>query len=275
MPPSPGRWAPRKPVPLVDSHCHLDQPIFDGDRQDVLDRARVAGVDIVVVPAIRPRGWQRQAWVRDQHPELRVLLGIGVHPQIVPDLFSDERAIAEDPDAIAEAATRWGAVAIGECGLDGGTADLPGQERCFRAQLRAARQLKLPAIIHVFRAHHLAPRILAEEQIGDFGGVLHSYSGGADLVPVYARLGLAFSFAGPVSYPGNRRPVEAARVVPEGRLLAETDAPDQAPEPHRGGRCEPAFLPSVIAALAAARGISAVEMAAITTHNARRLFRLG
>ena len=104
------------------------------------------------------------------------------------------------------------------------------------------------------------------------GGVLHSYSGGAELVDVYRELGMAFSFAGPVSYANARKPVEAARLVPEDLLLAETDAPDQAPEGHRGGRSEPAFVAAVIAALAAARGTTAEEIGALTTANAQRIF---
>jgi TatD DNase family protein len=101
---------------------------------------------------------------------------------------------------------------------------------------------------------------------------MHSYSGGAELVPVYRDLGFAFSFAGPVTYDNARRPVEAARAVPDELLLAETDAPDQAPAPHRGGRSEPAYLPHVIAGLAAARGASVEHVAALTAANARRLF---
>jgi TatD DNase family protein len=122
----------------------------------------------------------------------------------------------------------------------------------------------------VLRAHDAAPRILREE--GPIAGVLHSYSGGAELVPVYRDLGLAFSFAGPVSYPNARRPVEAARAIPADLLLVETDAPDQAPEGHRGGRSEPAFLPAVIAALATARGVTPAEIRELTTANARRVF---
>jgi TatD DNase family protein len=89
---------------------------------------------------------------------------------------------------------------------------------------------------------------------------------------VYAELGLAFSFAGPVTYPNARRPIEAARAVPAALLLAETDAPDQAPVPHRGGRSEPAMVADVIAGLARARGVSVEDMAAVTTANARRVF---
>jgi TatD DNase family protein len=103
---------------------------------------------------------------------------------------------------------------------------------------------------------------------------MHSYSGGADLVPIYRDLGFAFSFAGPVTYPGSRRPVAAARAVPAELLLAETDAPDQAPAPWRGGRCEPAHVAAVVQGLAAARGVEASEIAALTAANARRLFRL-
>ena len=107
--------------------------------------------------------------------------------------------------------------------------------------MRAARIAGKPLVIHVLRAHDAAPRILREER-GRSRGVLHSYSGGADLVPVYASLGLCFSFAGPVTYANARKPVEAARAIPAELLLAETDAPDQAPEGHRGGRSEPAYV---------------------------------
>ncbi|MGE0400491.1 MAG: TatD family hydrolase [Kofleriaceae bacterium] len=224
----------------------------------------------------------------------------------------DDRAIREqDIDAIAawiaREASAYRAIAIGECGLDGATGDMPRQEALFRAHLRAARITGLPLVVHVLRAHDAAPRILREELSGPrtsegdrplqpaiegdrplqpatlsgartsasdaVVGVLHSYSGGADLVGVYRDLGFAFSFAGPVSYANARKPVEAARVIPPELLLAETDAPDQAPEGHRGGRSEPAFVAAVIAGLAAARAQTAEEIAALTTANARRIFR--
>jgi len=125
--------------------------------------------------------------------------------------------------------------------------------------------------VHVLRAHDLAPRVLREENARDVGGILHSYSGGAELVPVYRDLGMAFSFAGPVTYPNARRPLEAARAVPAELLLAETDAPDQAPAAHRGGRSEPAFLGDVIAGLAAARGQDLPAVTTLVTANARRI----
>lgn len=262
---------------MIDTHCHLDVDAFAGDLAATLARASAAGVRGMLVPAIRPRTWPQLIELARRHAASGVHCALGIHPQIVPALDADELlgGGAKDLAArIAQAVTAAGAIAVGECGLDGGTGDHALQETVFRAHLRAARALDLPVVIHVLRAHDVAPRILREE--GPVAGVLHSYSGGADLVPVYRALGtdhgLAFSFAGPVSYPGARRPTLAARAVPAELLLAETDAPDQAPHGHRGGRSEPAFLPAVIAGLAAARGEDPTEVAALTTANAVRLF---
>jgi len=243
---------------VIDSHCHLDLAAFDADREAVLARATTAGVTGILVPAVRPSTWDAVIALRS--PLVRIALGI--HPQIVPELTSAEQLTAE---SLAEAARAAGAIAIGETGLDGGTDDHATQERLFRLHLRAARLADLPVVIHVLRAHDRAPQLLREE--GPVTGVMHSYSGGAELVPIYRDLGLAFSFAGPVTYANARRPLEAVRAVPPELLLAETDAPDQAPARHRGGRSEPAFVTEVVAALAA------LQPTANTAANARRIFR--
>jgi TatD DNase family protein len=258
---------------VFDSHCHLDDPLFDADRAAVLARARAAGVTGLLLPGVRPASWAALEDLRQRHAGADLALAIGVHPQVVPALDAAERALAGDPDGLAEAAAAAGAVAVGECGLDGGTDGRDEQERIFRAHVRAARALGRPLVVHVLRAHDTAPRILAEERAREVGGVMHSYSGGAELVPVYRDLGFSFSLAGPVTYARARRPLEAARAVPDDLLLAETDAPDQSPEPHRGGRCEPAYLPLVVRALAAARGAEPQAIAELTARNARRLFR--
>jgi len=251
---------------VIDTHCHLDVPAFDADREAAIARALAAGVTGILVPAIRPRTWPALAALVRAHACLRGAFGI--HPQIVPELGEGE--LAGDLAArIAEAARD--AVAVGECGLDGGTADPELQERVFRAHVRAARALGKPLVVHVLRAHDRTPQVLREEGAHTVGGILHSYSGGAALVPVYRDLGMAFSFAGPVTYPNARKPVAAARAVPAELLLAETDAPDQAPAAHRGGRSEPAYLPDVIAGLAAARGQDLPAVTALVTANARRI----
>jgi TatD DNase family protein len=252
---------------LIDTHCHLDVAAFDADRDAVISRATAAGVVGMVIPAIRPRTWDALRALAHRHAAAGVRCSFGIHPQIVPALAADELAGDLTARLVAAAA---GACAIGECGLDGGTDAHELQEQIFRAHIRAARATGKPLLIHVLRAHDAAPRVLREA--GPITGVMHSYSGGAELVPIYRDLGLAFSFAGPVTYANARRPLAAARAVPADLLLAETDAPDQAPHAHRGQRSEPAFVADVIAGLAAARGADVAELAALTTANARRLF---
>jgi TatD DNase family protein len=273
---------------VIDTHCHLDVAAFDEDREPVIARAGAAGVIGMLIPGIRPRTWAALGELARRHAAAGVRFAVGVHPQIVPELGEDERG-GDLEERIARASED--AVAIGECGLDGGTGERVLQERIFRAHVRVARALGKPLVVHVLRAHDAAPRILREERAAECGVVLHSYSGGAALVAVYAGLGCAFSFAGPVTYPNARRPIEAARAVPAELLLAETDAPDQAPATYRGTRpasgeaassrqearsatrSEPAYLPAVIAGLGAARGAEPAEVAALTAANAARLFR--
>lgn len=246
---------------MFDTHSHLDVELFDRDRDDVVARAIAAGVEAILVPAIRPSTWDALRAMATHYDLVR--LAFGVHPQVVPHETTDVAAIM---------AASNGAVAVGETGLDGPTGHHDTQEALFRAHIRAARELKLPLIVHVLRAHDVAPKILREEKAHEVGGVMHSYSGGAGLVGIYRDLGMAFSFAGPVTYPNARKPVEAARVIPDELLLAETDSPDQTPASRRGGRSEPAFVADVIAGLAAIRQTTPEAMARLTTENARRIF---
>ncbi|HET8722652.1 MAG TPA: TatD family hydrolase [Anaeromyxobacteraceae bacterium] len=258
---------------MIDSHCHLDGASFDADREAVLERARRAGVTDVVVPGVEPAGWEPLLRLAAGLPGVHAALGI--HPQALPDLdpAGDDRRLA-DLEALLR---RGGAVAVGECGLDGPTVEagvpLDRQRAVLRGHLDIARRLGLPVILHALRA----PDAIREELERDgvaAGGVLHSFSGSPDHVGPLAALGLHFSFAGAITWPGARKPAAAARQVPADRLLVETDAPDQAPHPHRGLRNEPARLPLVLGAVAAARGEAPEEVERVTTGNARRLFRL-
>jgi TatD DNase family protein len=146
------------------------------------------------------------------------------------------------------------------------------QVSVLRAHLRLARRFGLPVVVHCLRAHEPLLALLAEEPL-PAGGVLHSFSGSPEQVGAYARYGLHFSFAGPVTYERARKPLAAARAVPPGKLLLETDAPDQTPRPRRG-RNEPAYLAEIAAAVARALGATVDEVDALTTANARALFRL-
>jgi TatD DNase family protein len=257
---------------VIDTHCHLDKPEFDADREAVLARARAAGVSDLVVPAVGPAGWAALVEAARTTPGLHA--GLGVHPQLLPELDprGDDRLLSDLDEALA----LGGAVAVGECGLDGPSAaagaPLDRQLAVLAGHLALARRHRLPVSLHAFRTHQPMLALLEREGLPS-GGVLHSFSGSAELVPPFARLGLHFAFAGPVTWERARKPILAARAVPPERLLLETDAPDQTPRPHRG-RCEPAYLAEVAAALAAALGRPLAELDALTSANARRLFRL-
>lgn len=256
---------------MIDTHCHLDKPEFDADREDVVRRARAAGVTDLVVPAIGPDGWEAlSAWAART---AGIHFGLGVHPQLLPELdpAGDDRRL----EALEATLRRGGAVGIGECGLDAPSAAGAPMERqvaVLRGHLRLARRLELPVMLHCLKAHDALLALLAEESL-PAGGVLHSFSGSAEQVRAYARFGLHFAFAGPVTYERARKPLDAARAVPRDKLLLETDAPDQTPRPLRG-RNEPAHLARVAAGVAGAIGATVEEVDALTSANARALFRL-
>jgi len=260
---------------MFDSHCHLDSERFDGEgeRDAVVERARAAGVERILVPGVAPAEWPRLAEVKARYPEVRI--AVGLHPQALPGL--SKSAIRQALHDLAGTAHALGAVAIGECGFDGGTAKEGNvrhetQALVVDAHMRVADELGLPIVLHVLRAHDEALRALERHGSLRAGGVVHSYSGSAELVPRYVALGLHVSFAGSITRERARRPVEAARVVPADRLLVETDAPDQTPTGAERERCEPADVGLVIAAVARARGVPRDEIAALTSRNAKALF---
>lgn len=276
--PLPVLLTPLRRTPLIDTHCHLDMPDFDADREHVWQRARQAGVQAAIVPGTDPERWSHtRALAR---PGERYV-AIGIHPQVLPDLAPHitTQALAD----LERVARESGAVAIGECGLDGkidlSRASLERQCQVFAAHIEIARALDLPLIVHVFHAHGEALSLLRSMALPRAGGVIHSYSGSAELVREYISLGFYLSFAGAITRPSARRPVMAARVVPRERLLLETDAPDQfptgaPPSGPTGRRCEPGHLPWILARLADVRGEDPAVLAAATTANAKALFRL-
>ncbi len=255
---------------MIDTHCHLDVPRFEGDREEVLRRAWAAGLTGIVVPAIGPDAWE--ALLEWPRRDARIQVGLGIHPQLLPELNpADDDAHLARLDALL---ARGGAIAVGECGLDGPSetgAPMERQLRIFDAHVKLARKHRLPLLVHCYRAHPHLIRYLKTEAIPEAGLLMHSYSGSAELTPKYVKAGCHFSFAGPVSFPEARRPLEALREIPIERLMVETDAPDQAPHPHRGERNEPAHLPLIADAMERALGAPLRET---LLANTRRFFRL-
>jgi TatD DNase family protein len=237
----------------------------------VLRRAWAAGLEGVVIPAIGPRAWPALLGWPGREPRIQV--GLGIHPQLLPELSpAEDNLRLEELDGLLQ---RGVACAVGECGLDGPSAagaPLERQVRVLDGHLRLAHKHHLPLLLHCQRAHPALEAWLKRVRLPEAGAVLHSYSGGSERVARYAARGLWFSFAGPVSWPEARRPVESLREVPTERLLAETDAPDQTPAPHRGGRSEPAFLTHVVEAMARHRGTTPEALGPRLSDNARRFF---
>jgi TatD DNase family protein len=261
---------------LIDTHCHLDDPALHGRLVEVLGRAREAGVVKALVPGVRPSQWATLATMRDARPEA-IAIAIGIHPQCLPEL--DPREVDAACTTLVVAARTHGAVAIGECGLDGPTArdegvSLARQGDVLRAHCDAASELGLPLIVHVQGAMGAALAFFEARGPLRHGGVLHGFGGPAALVPRWAALGFSFGIGPSITWPRARRPKEAARVVPADRLLLETDGPGTyaAGAVDRVG--EPAQIREVLRALAAIRGEDERALTEVTTENARRLFAL-
>jgi TatD DNase family protein len=258
---------------MFDSHCHLDASEYDADRSAVIARARASGVTGILIPGYEPRTWSAMKDLCASDPLLSC--AVGIHPWYVHEVPERERGQALV--GLAVAARALAAVAIGECGLDAkmaksGGAQLDLQEEVLTVQLRVARELGLPVILHCVGAHARLLALLTRDGPLAAGGVLHSYSGSRELIRDYARLNLSFSFAGIVTRENAKRPREALKAVPLERLLVESDGPDQAAQGVSPPRAEPAHVALVLAAAAQIRDQSLNLLAETTTLNARRLF---
>lgn len=253
-------------VRLVDSHAHLNDGRFRQDMPQVLQRAKDAGVEAIINV-----GYDMPSSVRALSLAARygsIYAAVGIHPHdagTVPKDYSDElRKLAADKKVVA----------IGEIGLDfyRNLSSAADQKRVFREQLRLASELSLPVIVHDRDAHTEVLAILKEENAGKTGGVLHCFSGDSSFARRCLDLGFYISLAGPVTFKQHGDLVEVARMVPQNRLLLETDAPYLAPQPYRGKRNEPAYVRCVAEHVAKLRGQSLAELGAATAENATRLF---
>ncbi len=255
---------------LVDAHCHLDSALFDGDREAVLERARDAGVHGFVVPGVHPGRWRTVKETAEAIPG--ACCALGIHPVALPELAKPQ--LEEAIERLAWDLRGAKAAALGECGLDQFVAkrhgiSIPEQALVFDVQLEIARALELPLVLHVVGAHGEALRRL--QHYGPFpaGGMVHSYSGPAELVPRYLAMNLSFGFGCAITRQGVRRPLEALATIPDERLLIETDSPDQSPDQSRN---EPANLVKVLEVAAKVRKVSVEKLARTTTTNASVLF---
>ncbi|PWB25137.1 DNAase [Stenotrophomonas sp. SPM] len=251
---------------LIDSHCHLDASEFDPDRTAVIERARAAGVQAQVVPAVTAASWPKLREVCQQAPGLYPAYGL--HPMFLaghrPEHLGQLRDWIE----------RERPCAIGECGLDFFVEglDAEAQQGFFIGQLKLARDFDLPVIVHARRAVDAV--IAAIRRIGGLRGVVHSFPGSPEQAAQLDKLGFLLGLGGPLTYDRAQRLQRLVREMPLEQLLLETDAPDQPDAGIRGQRNEPARLSVIARHVAALRGTDVETVARVTSENARRLFAL-
>ena len=254
-------------MPLVDSHCHLDGKAFDADREAAIERARAAGVDVLVAVGSGDGPPDLEAGIRLAEAYPFIYATVGVHPH------DAAKATAETWTELLALAAHPKCVAVGEIGLDYHYDFSPRavQRAAFEQQLEAARASAKPVVIHTRKAWDDTLAILGEHWDGRRGGIFHCFSGGPAEAAQVLELGFHVSFSGIVTFPKATEMQEAARMVPAERLLVETDAPYLAPIPYRGKRNEPAYVVETARRLAELRGVPFDELCATTTANWRRL----
>jgi len=251
---------------LVDSHAHLDDDRFSGDREAMLQRAWDAGIHQILTIGNGAGPDDMGCGIPFAEAHDWIVTSVGVHPHDASRVEDRHFAL------MRELAAHSKVVAIGETGLDYHYDNSPRdvQRQVFRRQLELSVQVDLPVIVHTREADDDTAALLKE--IHPRRGVLHCFTSGADLARAALELGFMISFSGIVTFPNARELVAIARTVPADRLLIETDCPYLAPAPHRGKRNEPAFVSDTARFLASARGVPVEQLCEETSRNFTRLF---
>lgn len=256
----------RKIEMLFDTHVHLNAEQFEEDLTEVITRAQEAGVaNMIVVGFDRPTITKAMELVETYD---FLYAAVGWHPVDAIDMTD------ADLEWIESLAAHPKVVAIGEMGLDYYWDKSPKeiQMEVFRKQIRLARRVKLPIIIHNREATADIITILREEEASLVGGIMHCFSGSVETAKECLEMNFYISLGGPVTFKNAKKPKEVAAEVPLDRLLIETDCPYLAPHPFRGKRNEPAYVKLVAEQIASIKQVSVEEVARITTENAKKIF---
>lgn len=251
---------------MFDSHAHLDSERFEGERDEIIARAKEAGLTLMMNPGASYESSVKAVELSEKYD--MVYAAVGVHPHDA-DTVDDTML-----DLLGTLAKKEKVKAIGEIGLDYHYDYSPRdvQKQVFIKQIRLAKSLNLPIIIHDREANDDVLRILKEEDPFKTGVVLHCYSGSAELARQYLKLGAYISIAGPLTFKNNRKTIEVVETVPIDRLFIETDSPFLTPVPYRGKRNEPAYVQYVADKIAEIKGLTYKEVVETTKANACRFF---
>ncbi|MXP14108.1 YchF/TatD family DNA exonuclease [Altererythrobacter confluentis] len=253
---------------LIDSHCHLEYKGLVEDQQAVLERARAAGVKGFLNISTRQNEWDKVVATAEREPD--VWASVGIHPHEA-DAHAD---LGEE--ALRAATAHPKVIAIGETGLDYyyDKSDRNVQKDLFRMHIGIARETGLPLIIHTRDAEEDTADILASEmEKGAFPALIHCFTASTEFGQKVLDLGLTISISGIVTFKNAKELQEIATIIPQDRLLVETDSPFLAPVPHRGRPCEPAFVRNTAEFVAELRGEDLETLAEYTTRNFEKLFR--
>ena len=252
---------------LFDTHAHLDDRAFDGDRETLLTQLPIEGVGLVMNPGCS-RASSLAAIVLAKKYDY-IYAAVGSHPDAADEIneavLQQYRALClENPKVKA----------IGEIGLDYHYEDIPRdvQKKAFRAQMALAQELGLPVIVHEREAHEDGMKIV--EEFPGVSGVFHCYSGSLEMAKWLIARGWYIGFGGVLTFKNARKALEVAGSIPLERIVLETDCPYMAPEPFRGRRNDPGKLYRVAERLAELRGLTVAEIQAITTENGKALYRM-
>ncbi|WP_139991440.1 TatD family hydrolase [Paenibacillus paridis] len=251
---------------LFDTHTHLDSYKFDEDREAVIQRAKDAGVHMLVNIGFNRETIPTTMALAEKYDF--IYAAVGWHPVDSIDM------LPEDLEWIERLCAHEKVVAIGEIGLDyhWDTSPKDVQQRVFREQIRLARKVGKPIVIHNREAHEDVIRILQEENAAEVGGVMHCFSGSYETAKQCLDMNFYISFGGPVTFQNARVSKEVLKQVPLDRILIETDAPYLAPHPFRGKRNESAYVLRVAETAAELLGKTVEEIGAITTENGKKCF---
>ncbi|WIO73898.1 TatD family hydrolase [Porticoccaceae bacterium LTM1] len=255
---------------LIDSHCHFDFPEFDPDRASLWARCMASGISKLVIPSVEPSRCNALFKITEQ------LTGIygaaGLHPWWIATWLKEHIDPAKLDEQLAEFLQLPNCVAVGECGVDGLIdAPLERQQPLFEQQLKLACEYNLPVIVHVRKAHNQVLETLKKYRPSR-GGVIHGFSGSAELGDSYWKMGFRLGIGGTITYVRAHKTRQAVQQLPLEALLLETDAPDMPLSGKQGKPNSPLYLPEVAECLAALRGESLENIAQITTENSLTLF---
>jgi TatD DNase family protein len=259
---------------FTDTHAHLDDPRFNEDIEEVIRRSGDAGLTSIITVGCWD-GFEGFRGVMDivRH-NAPIYCALGVHPHDAEGV-NDETPFGLIRELAGALKNKL--VAVGEAGLDYHYLNSPKEAQifCFTRQIRLARELNLPLIVHTREAEEDTLKILKSEGAMDVGGVVHCFSGSLGMAQECLEMGFYLSFTGAVTFPKADGIREVVKAVPIERILLETDCPYLAPVPHRGKRCEPSFVVETAKKIAEVKGLSLEDVARITTLNAEGLFGLG